>query len=216
MSEHEMRLRAFRFLKVRMRNMIMPATVGIGLAVGGGCGGSHPPMSVRYAAPVSQDAAGRADVFGITIYSAPMDAPAADGLSLPMSDALGFDLAQPGPDGGASVPDTAPDVLALDGAPSPDADSRDLPASEVSDRETPPLKDAGVDHGLMKYGSPFFDANPSDATIDLGNNVGKYMAVTPDAASEANPALRYQPPMVDAATAGNPALLYMAQLPKGA
>jgi len=34
MREQEMRMRVVRFLKIRMRNAILPATVGIGLAVG--------------------------------------------------------------------------------------------------------------------------------------------------------------------------------------
>ena len=35
MREQEMRLRVFQFLKARMRNMLLPATLGLGLAVAG-------------------------------------------------------------------------------------------------------------------------------------------------------------------------------------
>jgi hypothetical protein len=87
MREQEMRLRVFRFLKARMRNMIMPATMGIGLAVGG-CA----KTSAVYEAQMPQDAnATHADVLG------------------PDSQASGPDQAAPGPDQAAPGPDLAVD-----------------------------------------------------------------------------------------------------------
>ena len=39
MREQDMRLRIERFMKARLRNMLMPATLGLGLALGGCPGG---------------------------------------------------------------------------------------------------------------------------------------------------------------------------------
>ena len=54
MREQEMRERVFGFLKARMRGMIFPATVGIGLAVSG-C--SESKATPAYMASFPQDAA---------------------------------------------------------------------------------------------------------------------------------------------------------------
>jgi hypothetical protein len=213
MSEHEMRLRVFRFLKTRMRNMIMPATVGIGLVVGGACVGSDPPAAVKYSAPVYQDAASvtNADGFGgIPIYSAPVyrDAAATTGDSLLTGDISGPDLAD-------SAPDSAPDLVSLDGGGTADALRRDTLASEASTTDATPGVDGKSDLGGMKYIAPFQDAAPADVAADAGGTVTKYMASVPDAGPESPPA-RYLAQMPDSSADLNVGILYMAQLPYGA
>lgn len=65
--EQEMRMRVLRFLKIRMRNAILPATVGIGLAVGG-C--VKEPGVVLYMAPMPSDASAEVMPPGVPIYGA--------------------------------------------------------------------------------------------------------------------------------------------------
>ena len=65
MREQEMRMRVVRFLRIRMRNAILPATVGIGLAVGG-C--ANEPGVVLYMAPMPPDASAEILPPGVPIY----------------------------------------------------------------------------------------------------------------------------------------------------
>ena len=117
MREHEMRMRVFRFLKARMRNMIMPATMGIGLAVG----------ACKTEGLVIQDAQAHKDAVAIPIYSAVFpdssvstegDVPRADSAA-PRPDLLAADTADAGgglpvdaPLYSVSFPDVAPGVEA--------------------------------------------------------------------------------------------------------
>ena len=142
MLEQEMRTRVFHFLKARMRNMIMPATVGLGLVVGGSC-----QSAAVYSAPFYQDAAAiKADVSGTPIYSAPMDAR----WPLPQNDGGGADLPL-APDAGGAV----------------DADKVDTLVSEAGSSDTPPATDGRGDLGGMKYMGPFQDAAPLDVSDDV-------------------------------------------------
>jgi hypothetical protein len=222
MREQEMRLRVFSFLKARMRSMIMPATVGIGLVVGGSC--TRTESTPVYSAPTYHDAAAaKDDVGGAPVYSAPMDGPITigDGPGA-KKDALlagdvGSDLPQPGGDAQATPdvgPDLAPDLLALDGGAVDDAGTRDTLATEAGDATQ--ILDGRSDLGGMKYIAPFLDAGPADSSSDIGGTVTKYMASTPDAGTDSNPATRYLAQMPDAATDLNVGILYLAQLPKGA
>jgi hypothetical protein len=72
MREQEMRTRVFQFLKARMRNMIMPATVGIGLAVGGCAKEGVVPV---YGTPSWEDASSSTDIVDrADAQAAPADA----------------------------------------------------------------------------------------------------------------------------------------------
>ncbi len=192
MREQEMRLHVFRFLKTRMRNMIMPATLGIGLAVGG-CDGAV----ARYAAPVSPDAPSTQDTASDSRLNQDTAAPVPD-LS------VGRDL--PADVGAESVPDLA---LSQDGQPA------DVAVAEAGP-DTRRL-DGKDDLPLVKYGSPF-DAGVSDGVIDSrtedGQVIAKYVAPMPDAAVDTNgPVMRYMAVMPDAQPDRTMVLLYMAQVP---
>jgi hypothetical protein len=56
MREQDMRLRVERFLRVRLRSMLMPATLGLGLAMGG-CNGDGLTADDGGDPSVKQDAA---------------------------------------------------------------------------------------------------------------------------------------------------------------
>jgi len=189
MREHEMRMRAFRFLKARMRHMLMPATVGIGLAVGG----CSDPRSL-YMGPMPSDAGTDAVVANHDI--------AADGRD-GLVDFLPPDLAQPDLDA-QLLADLSPDkspadsAIPLDGATVADA------VSEAGYTDSVP------DLGGMKYIAPFLDAAPADAPVDSA--IAKYVAPMPDASVGDMPAMRYLAQMPDAGLAGTP--LYMAQPPR--
>jgi hypothetical protein len=88
MREQDMRLRVERFLRVRLRSMLMPATLGLGLAIGG-CNGDALNTDDGGNPIVKKDAAG-----GNPIYSAP--APDAG---------MGKDLSAVQPDYIAQLPD---------------------------------------------------------------------------------------------------------------
>jgi hypothetical protein len=146
MREQEMRLRVFRFLKARMRNMIMPATIGIGLAVGG-CSDSNDGTVVRYAAPVMPDASPdlNPDVAGSWVLN--LDVGADDGASA------------------RDLPADARDELTPDLPTAEDASSADVFAAEAA-------LDAGSldgedDLGGVEQGSPL-DAGGLDSQSDVG------------------------------------------------
>jgi hypothetical protein len=189
MREHEMRLRVFGFLKARMRNMIMPATVGIGLAVGG-CTES----SAVYMGPMPRDAGADADAAAmVPLYMVPNPRDAGPDATLMSPDVAGSDTADASPDLATSTPsDTA---LALDGA-----GATDTLVNEAGGRDGTP------DLGGMKYIAPFFDAAAD--TVDAP--IAKYIAPIPDAAMFDTPVLRYMAQIPDADRA---APLYMAPPP---
>jgi hypothetical protein len=231
MREQEMRMRVMRFLSVRMRNMIMPATVGIGLAMGGACGKSAPakdglPLSgdaaaLKQDAPAGQDVAGRDLVLE--------------------ADVLGPDLPQPGRDvqsGGDLVADTLPDAMASADKPSTgdevgkrDAADRDerIPdatppidtgsdLSETGDIAHSPdaaLADSAADLGEMKDMAASPDAAPASTDSDVGTITTKYIAQLPDAAVDSTPVVRYMAQQPDAASERTPVAVYLAQMPRG-
>jgi len=70
MREQDMRLRVERFLRVRLRSMLMPATLGLGLAIGG-CNSDGLNTDDGGEPIAKKDAAAKSDVGGgIPIYSA--------------------------------------------------------------------------------------------------------------------------------------------------
>jgi hypothetical protein len=192
MSEQQMRQRVFRFLKARMRNMIMPATVGIGLAVAGGC--TESSVSPTYAAPVYNDAA-----------AGKQDVPRAPDLAAP--DSGKPDSANPDSPVVADVAaDSLPDV------PSPlDTSPSDALAGEtgVDMRRL----DSPIDMPPVKYGSPF-DSGILDSQSEAGQVIAKYIAPIPDAGVDTSgPVTRYMAVMPDASPDLSVAALYMAPRP---
>jgi hypothetical protein len=210
MREQEMRLRVFRFLRARMRNMIMPATVGIGLAVGGCARETSTPI---YSAPIQDSAApANRDVLG------------------PDSPAPGPDLAVADAREVQSVGDIAPDstndglgrdtpIYGIDMSP-PDLRNPDVLDSSVRDVASLPdqavaLDGAGIDGSsdlggtVTKYGVPI-----PDAAADTAGVAPLYSASIPDAAADGMPAVRYMAQMPDAgAEIGGAVALYVAQMP---
>lgn len=223
MREQEMRIRVFRFLKARMRNMIMPATMGIGLAVGGCAKENAIPV---YSAPL-QDSGPPAQT-DVLLSSDTQPAPSD-------SAAPGPDSAPPRPDSSAPRPDLASDArevqVAADLAPDTGPDlvgrdttadrvpAKDLAAPDRSPADVPARPDqavaidgGGIDTGtdlgsITKYGVPIPDAASEKAVV-----VPLYTAVFPDAAVGADTAgVRYAAVMLDAAPdLGLPATDYMA------
>ena len=202
MREQEMRLRVFRFLKARMRNMIMPATVGIGLAVGGCAkeGGLAGPFQ-------DSGPSAKTDVQVIPIYSVvfPDSGPEAQ------PDGLGPDSAVPGPD--LAAPDTREVQVAADLAPDNGNDGlgRDTPIYGVD--MTPP-KDANTTD-LPADLRVALDGGAIDSGADLGSIITKYIAPIPDAAADTGGiAPVYTAVMPDAAVGKDtPPVRYMAQMP---
>jgi hypothetical protein len=210
MREQEMRLRVFRFLKARMRNMIMPAAVGIGLAAGGCLAQS----GAVYSSPMPSDAA----TDGVTVrepridavYSSPMPSDAAtvkrdassndvsvSGPEVLPSDtreaAMASDMPLTGQDVATSVDqsvdDQAPARDAVDTLADATADVF-APMDEKSDLRFP---EAGV-----KYQGP---VPPPDSGNDIGGETGpviaKYLAPMLDAANDLGLAVRYMAPITD-------------------
>jgi hypothetical protein len=198
MREQEMRLRVFRFLRARMRNMIMPATVGLGLAVGG-CGGG----STVYSAPTDGMAPTGMDVYRADSLPVGPDLPVADGYEAGLAED-GAVLARDGAADGlrdtafSADHSTGPDVAGIDGATaevladaSPDTDATgtkvdaSIPDGATVDGAATP------DTLLTKYMAPIFDAN-----------------FGPDL-----PPIRYGAPTLDAGADRAFGMLYMASLP---
>jgi hypothetical protein len=96
MQERDMRRRVDHFLRTRLRSMVMPATLGLGLALGG-CNSDGLSTDDGGDAVVKKDA-GNADNGAVAIYSAvvPDAAPNADtGIAVRYM---------------AQMPDAAPDL----------------------------------------------------------------------------------------------------------
>jgi hypothetical protein len=70
MREQDMRLRIERFLKARLRNMLRPAALGLGLALGG-CDSDGLTTDDGGDPATKQDAAANTDVGAVTKYMAP-------------------------------------------------------------------------------------------------------------------------------------------------
>jgi hypothetical protein len=72
MQEREMRLRVERFMKSRLRSMVMPATLGLGLAIGG-CNSDGLSTDDGGDPAANKDAAGNTDTGGVAMkYMAQM------------------------------------------------------------------------------------------------------------------------------------------------
>ncbi len=195
MSEQQMRMRVFRFLKARMRNMIMPATVGIGLAVAGGC--TQSDSTPVYSAPM--DALSGPDA----VYSAPLLQDASDTKqdAPTVPDLAKLDAPK--------VADTAADV-GRDVASPEDAPTTDALAGETGADTR--RYDAQGEVPWVKYGSPF-DAGILDAQTEAGQIIAKYIAPIPDAGIDAtDPVVRYMASMPDAARDLSVMPLYMAPI----
>lgn len=186
MREHEMRTRALQFLKARMRNMIMPATVGIGLAVGA----CSDPKSL-YMGPMPSDAGHDVLVNKHDATASPDTPPRADVLA--SGEVLGPETARDtrdAPSAGDLLVDT---LAAADGG-----GGVDVLAGEVGG-------DMPSDLGGMKYVAPFVDASPADAPADTA--VAKYIAPMPDAGPGDLPVMKYMAQVPDPGVVA----MYMAQ-----
>ncbi|HEX7506045.1 MAG TPA: hypothetical protein VF550_04690 [Polyangia bacterium] len=152
MREQEMRLRVLRFLKARMRNMIMPATMGLGLAVAG-CSDSKS----LYMGPLPTDGPMGQETSGAK-YDVPLETAPADGAS---------DISILGPLDG-QLPETASDfgirdaMSLVDQAATLDTEKLDAGATEAA----PPVDSSG-DLGsiVAKYIAPILDAAPGDGAV---------------------------------------------------
>ncbi len=176
MREQEMRLRVFRFLKARMRNMLMPAAMGIGLA-GAGC---LAKSAAVYSAPNPSDAAlVNRDVRFDDVSPAGPEVPAADGREA----ATGLDV--PGP----ADSEVANQALATDTA---DSGLADASADVLMYPETGGVKYMGptpLDSGAIEAGG--------DSGGEAGPVIAKYVAPMPDAANDLGLAVRYMAQMPD-------------------
>jgi len=214
MREQEMRMRVFRFLKARMRNMIMPATVGIGLAVGGCAKETSTPI---YSAPL-QDSGPPAQtdvLLKSDTLPSPSDsatpgsdtmAPAPDSSdtrpgpsdsATPGSDTMAPapDIAPPGPDSSVPGREVAPDTSEVPRVADAGSDElgRDVPVYGVDmrpPRDLPPA-DASTEDASTKEDvstkpdrAVAIDGGGVDTGADLGGIITKYSTVVPDAAAE--------------------------------
>ena len=202
MREQEMRLRVFRFLRTRMRNMIMPATVGIGLAIGG-CDG---PVPVYSASLQDSAAPSKSDVLG-------PDSPAT-GPDLPMADTRDGRLAEDAASDISFVQDVSAadqrDAVATadldtgsDGA-GPD----DAVADVWAKKDANPNQDATG----MKYFAPFLDGAtvPVDGAAETGAIVTKYIAPILDSGLKDSLPIRYGAVTPDGGSDSAFYTLYMA------
>jgi len=188
MREQEMRLRVFRFLKARMRNMIMPAAVGIGLAAGG-C-----DTRSKYMGPLPSDAAlvNRDVSYNDVSVSGPEVSP---------SETREAPLASDVPDTGQDVAPSFDEAVA-DQAPARDiADAlADAPADVSAPIDGKP--DLWFPEGGLRYEGPMPRPDTGiDTGIDTGGEAGpiiaKYIAPMPDAALDMGLAVRYMAQMPD-------------------
>lgn len=164
MREHEMRMRVVRFLKVRMRNMILPATLGLGLSAG--CRDA----TVETTPTQKRDSAAPGP--GFPIYSIPF--PPEAGPDGP-SDSPSPDLAAQAPDVPAS-PETAPVVDAAAAVDEPPAtiDGGAVEAgTEVGGMTTKYVGSMPPDAGtVLRYMAPM--------PYSGGGAVPLYLALGPD------------------------------------
>jgi hypothetical protein len=134
MREREMRQRVERFLQTRLRNMLMPATLGLGLALGG-CGSSTPDSSDDGSA-AKQDVGSPPGTGG---------GGNRDGAQVPDAGGVALYMAQLPPDAGPELPVATPDYMAQ------------MPDSGTTVRYMAPQPpDAGRDFGgaVAKYLAP--------------------------------------------------------------
>jgi hypothetical protein len=170
MREQEMRLRVFQFLKTRVRNMIMPATVGIGLAVGG-CSSD---LTMKYMAPSPRDASTEDVVTQNADVSLPSDATDAALRDTTLADAgqgpeASLVADAEAVDSNGSIDVQTVDAVALDGGA----------ADQVTTKYIAPIPDAGFDSIATKYIAPVYIAPTPDAGVD-SSPVVRYMAQMPD------------------------------------
>jgi hypothetical protein len=122
MREREMRQRIERFLQSRLRKMLAPATIGLGLAMTG-CPSSGLDAIDDAGAQVERDAG--ADSGMVAVYSAP--APDAGPVSTkyiaPIPDA-GREASMPQPEYMAPLPDSGPVLRYMAQMPDASPDSR--------------------------------------------------------------------------------------------
>jgi hypothetical protein len=176
MREEEMRSRVFGFLKARMRNMIMPAAVGIGLVAGGCAKTKDTGIQPSDAAMVKRDV-NHDDVPAVKSEVSPSETREA-----PMESDVPADHA---------VADQSP---ATDTTDSGFADAA-MDVFAPMDGNTP------IDQRLPETGSKYGVPNPMDSGIDRGGEAGsiiaKYLAPTPDATIDLGLVVRYMAPMLD-------------------
>ena len=190
MREQEMRMRVFRFLKARMRNMIMPATVGIGLAVGACAKEAPVPL---YGAAM-QDSGQPANTDGRVA-----DEPTGPDLAVAERDA------QLLPDEPA---DLARDIPSDDVSVNADGVGSDLRKLDAVDSSAP-------DVAVPPDEAVALDGAGIDLGKDLGSITTKYIAPQPDAAADSGSAVAmYTAQMPDAGVLRDGlAVRYMAQTP---
>jgi hypothetical protein len=192
-----MRRRVEQFLQTRLRRMLAPATLGLGLAMTG-CPSSALDATEDAGALVKKD--GGADFGGpVAVYSAP--APDAGG-PVANQDAGTSPVV---PDVGVTPvkKDSGADFggpVAVYSAPAPDA-------GPVATKYLAPVPDASREAPLPM---PEYMAPLPDAAREVPMAQPDYMAQMPDS----GPALRYMAQMPDAAPdRGGPMPLYLAQIP---
>jgi hypothetical protein len=100
MREQDMRLRIERFMKARMRNMLLPATLGLGLALGG-CDSDGLSADDGGDPAAKHDAAANTDLGIVALYMAQMP---------DVGVAMKY-MAQI-PDAGPEIPIAAPEYIA--------------------------------------------------------------------------------------------------------
>jgi len=182
MREQEMRLRVFRFLKARMRNMIMPAAVGIGLAAGG-C-----DAKAKYMGPVPSDAA-------MVNRDVNYDDVTVSGPEVPPSETREAQVA-------LDVPETGQDVATpIDQSVPDQAPPQDV-VDAFADAPINGRPDQGFPEGGMRYEGPMPRPDTGlDTGLDTGGEAGpviaKYIAPMPDAAIDLGLAVRYMAQMPD-------------------
>ncbi len=133
MRERDMRLRVERFLQSRLRSMLMPATLGLGLAMGGcdseGLDADDGGEPGDVAAEVAPDVA--SDIGPVLKYMAQMPDAGPDLQAVPI-----YSVAFPR-DAGPELPIAQPDYMAQ------------LPDSGMALRYMAQMPDAGRDAGEM-------------------------------------------------------------------
>jgi hypothetical protein len=192
MREQDMRQRVQRFLQTRLRSMLAPATIGLGLAMTA-CPSDGSNSQNDGSALVRKDAEPDQQVATLYMGPLPRDAQSANGEDTAAPDAAAPDTAAPG--GNDSGPDQ---VVALYIAPLP-RDAQDSSYDSSSDADA-----SSADGAAAKYIAPIPDAarefpmpQPDYMAQIPDSGVARYMAVGPDAGPDAD---RVFP-------------MYMAQLP---
>lgn len=197
MREQEMRLRVFGFLRARMRNMIMPATMGLGLAVGGCTTSSTTPV---YSGQFPDDAAPtKSDILEADSVAQGPDLAVADTRDTRAGDDAVSDSARDAlaaEDVAADAADAADDsqddaLVAADHPTGSDGVSIDGAAADGLAKV-----DAGtnLDAIVTKYLAPFFDAATVDSPADLGLIVRYHAPMPKEAMGNEVLSIRYNDP----------------------